>query len=402
MTTAGASKIYCIRECLDSALVQQTFTDALNENYNQQYVSTPYADVGEYLKADVTYSEVDRGFRSLGEATSNFTPVSSLTTNTNKQIKLGKEVFAVTDYVSADSNLQLHSRGDGWTYNDCDEDYSSSTPGAVVSDYDSHTYCIQKMEMYSWDGFNVTNLNKLLEDSSNAADHGIAPSLHFDLKEIPAAGTSGTMKMIVTLYEGDDDESDGTEMSLSSEATLNWSSDGSKFTVTIPETSSTTMTLITSGGQAITGTYGNSNVDSYAYGGGVISTGTAEDGAGISWKVFRIFGGHHHGLSDLYSLGNLDSFFTSGGNHNGRYTATIQIVDTDLAIVKENRDWETWDWENDTGTLTASDPFRYAMLNFNVYEDNTVLRTESRMAGEYAEGLELADMWYYTVSSGSI
>ena len=42
--------------------------------------------------------------------------------------------------------------------------------------------------------------------------------------------------MIVTLYEGDDDERDGTEMSLSSEATLNWSSDGSKFTVTIPET----------------------------------------------------------------------------------------------------------------------------------------------------------------------
>ena len=208
--------------------------------------------------------------------------------------------------------------------------------------------------------------------------------------------------MIVTLYEGDDDERDGTEMSLSSEATLNWSSDGSKFTVTIPETASTTMTLITSGGQAITGTYGNSNVDSYAYGGGVISTGTAEDGAGISWKVFRIFGGHHHDLNDLYSLGNLDSFFTAGGNHNGRYTATIQIVDTDLAIVKENRDWETWDWENDTGTLTASDPFRYAMLNFSVYEDNTVLRTESRMAGEYAEGLELADMWYYTVSGNSI
>ena len=64
--------------------------------------------------------------------------------------------------MSADSNLQLHSRGDGWTYNDCDDDYSSSTPGAVVSDYDSDTYCIQKMEMYSWDGFNVTNLNKLL------------------------------------------------------------------------------------------------------------------------------------------------------------------------------------------------------------------------------------------------
>ena len=38
--------------------------------------------------------------------------------------------------------------------------------------------------------------------------------LHFDLKEIPAAGASGTMKMIVTLYEGDDDKRDGTEKSL--------------------------------------------------------------------------------------------------------------------------------------------------------------------------------------------
>ena len=134
----------------------------------------------------------------------------------------------------------------------------------------------------------------------------------------------------------------------------------------------------------------------------MISTGTAEDGAGISWKVFRIFGGHHHGLNNLYSLGNLDSFFTAGGNHNGRYTATIQIADTELAIVKENRDWENWDWETDSGPITTSSPFRYAMLNFNVYEDATVLRQESRRQGEWAEGLQLADMFYYTVASGSI
>ena len=34
--------------------------------------------------------------------------------------------------------------------------------------------------------------------------------------------------------------------------------------------------------------------------------------------------------------------------------------------------------------------------------DSNVLRTESRMAGEFAEGLELADMWYYTVSGTSV
>jgi len=173
--------------------------------------------------------------------------------------------------------------------------------------------------------------------------------------------------------------------------------------VTIPETDSTTFTLdLGDNSTPIVGTYGNSNVDSYAYGGGVISTGTAADGEGISWKIFRIFGGHHSGLSQLYSAGSLDSFFQTDESGTGRYTATIMITDTDLAITKENRDWETWDWENDTGTLTTSEPFKYAVLNFDVFEDAQVLRQESRSAGEYAEGLELPDMWYYTVSDGSI
>ena len=117
-------------------------------NQGGDFVATPYADVGEYLKEDITYFEVERGYRSLGEATSNFTPASSLTTNTNKQIKLGKEVFAVTDYVSADSNLTLNSRGDGWTYKDYRDTYDQNTVGAVADGNGS--YYIEKMEMQAW------------------------------------------------------------------------------------------------------------------------------------------------------------------------------------------------------------------------------------------------------------
>ena len=58
LTAAGLSKAILHTRDVDSTLVQQTFTDALNENYNERYVSTPYADIGEYLKTDVTYYEV--------------------------------------------------------------------------------------------------------------------------------------------------------------------------------------------------------------------------------------------------------------------------------------------------------------------------------------------------------
>ena len=81
------------------------------------------------------------------------------------------------------------------------------------------------------------------------------------------------------------------------------------------------------------------------------------------------------------------------GNHNGRYTATIQIVDTDLAIVKIVIGG--LGIGKTIQHLNRSDPFDMR-VNFKYMK---IIHTpESRMAGEYAEGLELADMWYYTVS----
>ena len=87
--------LYCIRECLDGVKVQQTFADALSMfggnsggqeggamggqegeamggqeggntggagGGNSGFVTSPYADVGEYLKEDVTQIRVERGF----------------------------------------------------------------------------------------------------------------------------------------------------------------------------------------------------------------------------------------------------------------------------------------------------------------------------------------------------
>ena len=63
---------------------------------NNGFVTSPYADVGEYLKEDVTQVRVERGFWSKDEATDGFT--TSVTTNTNNKIMLGSEGVAITDF----------------------------------------------------------------------------------------------------------------------------------------------------------------------------------------------------------------------------------------------------------------------------------------------------------------
>ena len=97
--------LYCIRECLDGAKIQQTFADALSMvggnggsqeggsmggqegeamggqeggmmsgggGGNNGFVTSPFADVGEYLKEDVTQVRVERGFWTKSEATDGF------------------------------------------------------------------------------------------------------------------------------------------------------------------------------------------------------------------------------------------------------------------------------------------------------------------------------------------
>ena len=125
--------LYCIRECLDGVKVQQTFADALSMfggnsggqeggemggqegeamggqeggnmggggGGNNGFVTSPFADVGEYLKEDVTQVRVERGFWSKSEATDGFS--TTVTTNPNNKIMLGTEGVAMIDFVGGD------------------------------------------------------------------------------------------------------------------------------------------------------------------------------------------------------------------------------------------------------------------------------------------------------------
>ena len=167
----------------------------------------------------------------------------------------------------------------------------SNITGELSGNTDTRVADDGQFSFYSWSGLSTTNLNKLLSVSS-ASDYGIAPEVIIDLASIPAAGASGTMKMVVTLYEGTDTENYEKALSVEAEG-LEWSSDGSKFTVTVPANTAGSMTLIPSKTAAgITGSFSNVNVASRSYGGGEIMTGDASDGSsGITVRLFQLFAG---------------------------------------------------------------------------------------------------------------
>ena len=132
-------------------------------------------------------------------------------------------------------------------------------------------------------------------------------------------------------------------------------------------------------------------------------TGTA-DGTGITYKMWRIFGGHHD-LDNLYT-GGLGEFFEP----NRRYSASVDIqyvsgddlnwsmddryeysyIDADGNVVEES------------GGAVNTVGVKKLRFNFGTYNDNDVTREETYRKGEYREGLQLADMGSYTASGRQI
>ena len=100
-------------------------------------------------------------------------------------------------------------------------------------------------------GMSVANLRKL--GRSLHMDPGRVPVLTLDLRSIPAAGESGSTNVTVSLYDGSDTTRDSGERVLSTTAAINWSSDGSTVSMTIPEQRLVPVTYITGSGLAVEG-----------------------------------------------------------------------------------------------------------------------------------------------------
>tara|TARA_B100001013_G_scaffold195835_1_gene118396 strand:- start:85 stop:4056 length:3972 start_codon:yes stop_codon:yes gene_type:complete len=115
------------------------------------------------------------------------------------------------------------------------------------------------------------NLNAML-DADTAT--GKAPVLTLVLDSIPAAGSSGTTTVTTTLYDGDDTTringtsghagSNPGERALQTSLDVNWSSDGSTVTLTIP-IQTMTVTYTAANGTAIEGAWTNSDSDALTF-----------------------------------------------------------------------------------------------------------------------------------------
>jgi len=374
--------LYCIRDCLDGAKVEQAFTNALDDTFSGM-IDSPYANISERLKEAVTTTRVNRGFYSFNEASDGFS--ESISTNTDNKIVFGNQGIAITDYVGGDRSTPLHSRAD-WGGSSKFDDLGSDNVSAAGA-----------LDMYSWDGFSKGNILSLLNYNNRTAGNAevdrllsTVPSVSIDLESIPAAGSSGTMLMVVTVLQGDDDLKDSGEAAVSAEATVRWSSTGSAFRVAIDQGTEITYTYITKeNGVGVSAKYSYPRTSNFAYAGGELDIHQKALKLGLRFNLFDMF----VGSGRLQALIDADfaSFFETG-----RYNASIQMGNTDLAVSRIG-----FDYESQENTI-ESDKARKVNLFFSIYPDSDVLYEETYEQGRWVDGLQLADMMTYSVVAGKL
>ena len=452
--SSSDGKLYCMRDCLDGVKTETAFTEAVAET-TPSSVSSPFADVGEYLKTDITVNSVNYGFNSFSEAAHEFDTLAAGDT-----VKLGGSFVAIQDFVGADQNLPHFMEGEFTGLDGCDSGDVGCTANFQMSG-DYYQY-----------GFSKGNLDKLISPGAYLEDAGIVPVVHTDIATIPGTASepkSGFINVSVRVVEGEDHlihrrgteelcsaEGVGSytdcELAIQSTAKLYWESNGSTFTIKIPTTitednpdGQIAFYFSTSSGLALAGTYGNTNEDTFAWSGGPLETGLATDGAGISWSFFRIFS-HHHSLDKLYSdddggagghqLYTLSGPTTSGGHNLQNLSATPAggthtvndvlsnpISDCQMShnfcnmygaglqsffnagtysMIVEMEKVSGDDLILEGPAATEDAKFDRMDFQFRVVNDDDLLFAESYSAGQFFEGLQKDDMFTYTAVSGEV
>jgi hypothetical protein len=102
-----------------------------------------------------------------------------------------------------------------------------------------------------------TNLSNIVSSDSSS---GKSPVLSFSLNSIPAAGESGTASITMKLYDGSDATQASGERLLQTTVSVNWSSDGSTVSITLPP-QSLTIDYFTTDGTLLQRTYSNTDED---------------------------------------------------------------------------------------------------------------------------------------------
>lgn len=349
--------LYCIRDCVDGAAVQQTFTEAVADEAS--VVSTPFANVGSFLKSDVTVTQVWNNFQTMSEATDEFWLTDNLLLDSG--FKLGERGAAVTDFINGDPSLKSFLRIE---YQGLDE-------------YDNDKY-VARFDLYG--SLSSSNLNKLL--SADVADPGQVPIFNLDIKSIPAAGESGSMTINATVISNGHLAYEEGDRAISAQTTVDYTSNGEEFVITIPNGATVDLTYTTAAGIATQASYTTAQEAVFGYAGGVQDFGSVSGQSGISWNVFQLFSGHS-GI-DAFNAAGIGAFFED----NMYYAAQVKVSDTSF-------------------TMEGGAPFEDALFdtvnfNFDVRPDSDLSDTQQYFKGEGFQGMLASEAYSYTVQSGKI
>lgn len=360
--------LYCIRDCIDGAAVQQTFTESVADGAST--VSSPFADVGSHLKEDVTVTQVfNQQFQSMAEATDQFWLTDNAIQATG--FKLGENGAAVTDFINGEADAKSFMR----------LEY-----GGMQQTTDSNTGDVVNVALYGQNGaFSVNNLNKLM--AADVTDPGLVPVFNLDIKSIPAAGVSGSMDITVAVnsngnlgwFEGD--------TSIAAKTTVDYASDGEEFVITIPSGATVGLSYMSPDGVEIEADYVTTSEQVFGYAGGDQDLGSVAGQSGISWNVFQLFSGHN-GLANFTSAG-IASFFNTNMDSNpySRYAAIVKI-DSSLALEGPAPD----------GDVSAN----IIGFFFYVAADDYLASTQVYEQGQHFQGMLASEAYAYTVQSGKV
>ncbi|MAJ80572.1 MAG: hypothetical protein CMK30_04485 [Porticoccaceae bacterium] len=354
-------KLFCIRDCISGSRVQSTFSEAvkaLSDDGSEVIdviVPSPFADVGPYLKQDLTVEEVQWGAINKSELTEAFWIRDNVIQSSGlKLTDIGSAV--VTDYVMGRSNLQHNMRLEFRGYNPLGS-------GLFAGEFEM---------VGNWENFGLSsgNLTALLEGNSDPS--GIPPEIYVDVTSIPEAGSSGSMNFSVSLSAGSDSATQ--KGSITASVLANWSSNADGFSIVAPVSNSVALTASSKNGDMTSGSY---NLSSQ------ITLASIDENSldGLKLNLFDL----------LYANGNLGQFLEDTIPNfltPGQYQLELIFADTDLTT--------KWQGADD------SDVIERMRFNLIVVEDSQLLRTETFEEGQYFEGVPAEDVVSYTVESGRL
>ena len=427
--------LVCIRDCVDPELLQKAFSEAYEkaqassnaqgqdqteggdgsdfsvgtspsdggnyEDFNSDFVTAPFADVGPYLKDTITVFEANSRFSPSYNSARDL-PRSFFAVSNPLEEATGDYTFLL-DRMEAQLIDSILVKKDDWTQEglldgrgnpvNIGEDVSVKSYLLVQRDSQLNANNAEQgtagvLPLEIAESFNTGRLNLENLQALVTGQGGTSPVISLDLRAIPKADTTGTTSVRVMLSKKTGEVTEMLEAVVKAE----WQSGGPDegFQIVIPEGSYTVKHL--AGATAIEASFSNSEADLFAYSSGVLST---KKRPGITLRLLSLFNGSRDQDSQGFG-GALKSKMAAFFDEESQYSLEIafgqaegQIDPVNFGVVGNNGNpvgpMNTVRWKFSV-VSSAPDP------DFGFSE---VISAQGFTQGEYWDGVRLSEAVSY-------